>query len=128
MALSYWQNATTGFDYEVEVLVPPARMTTAGQVETLPIEKVNSVVNLMVRDVATVRQSKMPGEFDRSASQRFLSLTANVEGEDMGRASRQVAQAIAAAGTPPRGVRVIAMGQLAPMVEMFKALGIGLAV
>ena len=61
-------------------------------------------------------------------SQRYLTLTANVEGEDMGRASRQVAQAIDAAGEPPRGVRVEPMGQLPPMIEMFKALGIGLAV
>ena len=61
-------------------------------------------------------------------SQRYLTLTANVEGEDMGRASRQVAQAIDAAGEPPRGVRVIPMGQLPPMNEMFKSLGIGLAV
>ena len=61
-------------------------------------------------------------------SQRYLTLTANVEGEDMGRASRQVAQAIAAAGTPPQGVRVEPIGQLPPMIEMFKALGIGLAV
>ena len=110
IALNYWQNPKTGFDYQVEVLVPTQRMTTAAEVETLPIEQVNSLVNLMVRDVATVRQSTMPGEFDRSASQRYLSITANVEGEDMGRASRQVEQAIAAAGEPPRGVRVIIRG------------------
>ena len=61
-------------------------------------------------------------------SQRYLTLTANVEGEDMGRASRQVAEAIDSAGEPPRGVRVEPMGQLPPMNEMFKALGIGLAV
>ena len=46
----------------------------------------------------------------------------------MGRASRQVAQAIDAAGEPPRGVRVETMGQLPPMIEMFESLGIGLAV
>ena len=61
-------------------------------------------------------------------SQRYLTLVANVEGEDMGRASRQVAEAISAAGEPPRGVRVEPMGQLPPMIEMFKSLGIGLAV
>ena len=61
-------------------------------------------------------------------SQRYLTLTANVEGEDMGRASRQVAQALAAAGEPPRGVRVETMGQLPPMNEMFESLGIGLGV
>jgi multidrug efflux pump subunit AcrB len=61
-------------------------------------------------------------------SQRYVTLTANVEGEDMGRASRQVQAAIDAAGQPPLGVRVEPMGQLPPMIAMFKALGAGLAV
>ena len=82
----------------------------------------------MLRDVATVRKGVRPGELDRDMSQRYLTLVANVEGEDMGRASRQVQQAIDAAGAPPRGVRVEPMGQLPPMIEMFKALGVGLGV
>jgi multidrug efflux pump subunit AcrB len=82
----------------------------------------------MVRDVATVRRGVRPGELDRDMSQRYLTLTANVEGEDMGRASSQVAEAIAAAGEPPRGVRVEPMGQLPPMTQMFEALRDGLAV
>lgn len=128
VSLNYWVDVKTGFDYLVEVLVPPEQMTQAADVETLPIGQVNSLVNLMIRDVAKVRTSVQPGEFDRSMSQRYLTLTANVEGEDMGRASKQVAQAIEAAGTPPRGVRVIPMGQLPPMIEMFKALGVGMGV
>jgi multidrug efflux pump subunit AcrB len=128
VSLNYWIDVKTGFDYLVEVLVPPVRMTQASDIETLPIEPVNSLVNLMIRDVATVRQGSQPGEYDRSMSQRYLTLTANVEGEDMGRASRQVAQAIAAAGEPPRGVRVFPLGQLPPMVEMFESLGIGMGV
>ncbi len=96
--------------------------------EILPLQSVNPLVNLMVRDVATVRKGVRAGEFDRSTSQRYLTLTANVEGEDMGRASAQVQQAIDAAGTPPRGVRVEPMGQLPPMIAMFQALGIGLGV
>jgi multidrug efflux pump subunit AcrB len=127
-SLNYWVETKTGFDYLVEVLVPTTRMTRAADVETLPIETVNPLVNLMIRDVATVRQSVRPGEFDRSMSQRYLTLTTNVEGEDMGRASRQVAQAIASVGDPPRGVRVLPMGQLPPMLEMFRSLGIGLGV
>ena len=70
-------------------------------IETLPLESVNPLVNLMIRDVATVQQGVRPGELDRDMSQRYLTLIANVEGEDMGRASRQVAQAIAAAGSRP---------------------------
>jgi multidrug efflux pump subunit AcrB len=128
IALNYWQDMKTGFDYQVEVLVPTERMTTATEVEELPVEQVNPDVNLMVRDVATVSRGVMPGEIDRSASQRYIGVTANIEGTDMGRAARHVARAIAAAGEPPRGVRVIEKGQLPPMDEMFKALGLGLAI
>ena len=126
--LNYWIDVKTGFDYLVQLQVPPLRMEKPEDVETLPLESVNPLVNLMIRDVATVRRGVRPGEIDRDMSQRYLTLTANVEGEDMGRASRQVAEAIDAAGEPPRGVRVETMGQLPPMIEMFKSLGIGLAV
>ncbi len=110
------------------MLVPTTRMTTSEQVARLPIEQINDAVNLMVRDVATVKESNMLGEYDRIASQRYISITANVHGEAMGDASRQVAKAIAAAGKPPRGVRVMLRGQLPPMTEMFKALAIGLSI
>jgi multidrug efflux pump subunit AcrB len=128
IALNYWIYSQTGFDYQVEVLVPPKRMTDKTQIETMPLKQVNPVVNLMLRDVACVHEAKMPGEIDRSASQRYITINANVEGEDMGRASRQVARAIAAAGQPPRGVRVFPLGQLPPMKEMFQSLFTGLAI
>lgn len=128
IALNYWQNPKTGFDYQVEVLVPTQRMTSSDQVETLPVTLVTEVTNLMVRDVARVREGTMPGQFDRLSSQRYLSVSANVSGESMGRASRQVEAAVAAAGTPPRGVQVFTRGQLKPMIEMFQALGVGLTI
>jgi multidrug efflux pump subunit AcrB len=130
--LNYWVDVKTGFDYLVQVQMPPlesgAAMQKPEDIEILPLESVNKFVNLMIRDVATVRRSVRPGELDRDMSQRYLTLTANVEGEDMGRASRQVADAIDAAGDPPQGVRVEKMGQLPAMIAMFQALGAGLAV
>ena len=128
LSLNYWIDVKTGFDYLVQIQVPPLRMDKLEDIETLPVQSVNPLVNLMVRDVATVRKGVRPGEIDRDMSQRYVTLTANVEGEDMGRASDQVAEALAAAGAPPRGVRVKTMGQLPPMNEMFESLGIGLGV
>jgi multidrug efflux pump subunit AcrB len=127
-SLNYWIDVKTGFDYLVQLQIPPLRIDTPEDIETLPVDSVNPLVNLMIRDVATVRRGVRPGEIDRDMSQRYLTITANVEGEDMGRASRQVARALDAAGEPPRGVRVETMGQLPPMNEMFESLGIGLAV
>jgi multidrug efflux pump subunit AcrB len=126
-SLNYWVETKTGFDYLVQIQMPPTAMTSPQDIERLPLTPVNPLVNLTIRDVAKVRTSIRPGELDRDMSQRYLTLTANVEGEDMGRASRQVEEAIAAAGTPPRGVRVETMGQLPAMTAMFQALGTGLA-
>jgi multidrug efflux pump subunit AcrB len=80
----------------------------------------------MVRDVARVGKSTMPGEYDRTAMQRYLSITANIKGEDLGRASRQVQKALKEAGEPPQSVFVETRGQVAPMNEMFRSLSIGL--
>ncbi len=126
--LNYWVDKKTGFDYLVQVQVPIQKIEKAEDVEILPLKSVNSDVNLMIRDVAKVRKGVRPGEVDRDMSQRYVTVTANVEGTDMGRASSEVEQAIVSAGTPPAGVRVETMGQLPPMVAMFQALSIGLGV
>ena len=129
--LNYWINVKTGFDYLVQIQVPPLRMDKPEDIEELPLESVNPDVPLMVRDVlkdGQVHTSVRPGEYDRDMSQRYLTVVANVEGEDMGRAAKQVRQAVKDAGEPPRGVHVEEMGQLPSMTQMFEALGIGLAV
>ena len=56
----------------------------------------------------------MAGEFDRYNMQRMVSLTANIAGEDLGRAAAQRASRRSrAAGEPPRGVTVDVRGQVA---------------
>ena len=68
-----------------------------------------------MRDVARVMRSEMPGEVDRYNSRRYLSLTANVEGEDLGRVINRIDAAIKPAGQPPKGVEIELRGQVRPM-------------
>src|SRR5690349_20682398 len=106
-------------------------MDDPSDIEELPLESVDVYTPLMLRDVikdGLVKESARPGEYDRDMSERYLTLIANVEGEDMGRAIEQVRQAVKNAGDPPRGVRTEEQGQMPRMSEMFKALGLGLAV
>jgi multidrug efflux pump subunit AcrB len=106
-------------------------MEKPSDLEELPLESINPYVPLMVRDVTKdgrVHESVRPGEYDRDMSQRYLTVIANVEGQDMGRAAKQVRQAVQAVGDPPRGVRHEEMGQLPSMQQMFEALGTGLSV
>jgi len=128
VARNFWVDPKNGTSYQVQVEVPTPQMNSPAQLETVSLAQVDPALNLFIRDVARVGRGTMPGEIDRTSSQRYVSITANVEGEDLGRAARQIAQAVAAAGEPPRGVRVLTRGQVAPMNEMFTALGIGLAV
>ncbi len=128
VARNFWQDPKSGVSYQVQVQVPTLRMNSATQVETVPLEQVTPGVNLMVRDVARVGHGFMPGEYDRTSMQRYLSVTANVEGEDLGRAAGQIDAALERVGSPPRGVRVETRGQVAPMHEMFASLAIGLGV
>jgi multidrug efflux pump subunit AcrB len=127
VARNFWVDQKNGNSYQVQVEVPTQQMNSPAQLETVSLAKVSPELNLFVRDVARVGQGTMPGEIDRTSAQRYVSITANVEGEDLGRAARQIEEAIAAAGQPPRGVRVETRGQVAPMNEMFRALSIGLA-
>ena len=127
VAKNYWRDPKSGVNYQVQVQVPAQRMNRPQQVETLPLQRVNPDTNLMIRDVAKVQLGTTPGEIDRSAMQRYLSITANVEGEDLGRATARIDKAIADAGELPRGVRVSVRGQVAPMDEMFRSLSVGLA-
>ena len=109
---NYWRDPRSGVDYQVQIQVPTQRMDRPEEVENLPIRRVNSDSSLLLRDVATVRPSTTPGEIDRSAMHRYLSITANVEGNDLGGAARDIRRAIAAAGEPPRGVQVSVRGQV----------------
>jgi multidrug efflux pump subunit AcrB len=73
-------------------------------------------------------RNTMPGEIDRYNSRRYLSLTANVEGQDLGRVIDRIDQAIKQAGRPPTGVEIELRGQVKPMKQMFQSLEVGLGV
>ena len=141
----YWRDDTSGTSYQVQVEVPPLQMSKATDVELVPLTSQankqsgatdaalpdspsNPTPPLLVRDVARVMRSSMPGEIDRYNSRRYLSLTANVEGEDLGRVVNEIEEAIKRAGKPPRGIEIELRGQVKPMLQMFQSLEIGLGV
>jgi multidrug efflux pump subunit AcrB len=141
-ARNYWRDDVSGNSYQVQVEVPQPKMTEATDVALVPLTtqssrqqaaKVadspsNPTPPLLIRDVARVMRSEMPGEVDRYNMRRYLSMTSNIEGEDLGRVINRLDLAMSRAGRPPRGVEVDLRGQVQPMREMFRSLEIGLAV
>jgi multidrug efflux pump subunit AcrB len=123
---NYWGDVERGNGYLVQVQVPPPRMDSTQEVGLVPIHKTNDGRQIYLRDVAKVREGTMPGEYDRMNLRRLISLTANVEGSDLGRVTSEINTALQRAGEPPRGVTVDVRGQIAPMQEMFHGLAVGL--
>jgi multidrug efflux pump subunit AcrB len=121
---NYWRDPTTGISYQVQVEIPQALMRSPADVEAVPVKQ-NSGSAVLLRDVAAVREGTMPGEYDRYNMRRMVTLTANIEGEDLGHAADRVARALAAAGAPPQGVQVDLRGQVETLGTLFGGLAPG---
>jgi multidrug efflux pump subunit AcrB len=124
---NYWRDPGSGVGYQVQVEIPQALMRSSTDIETVPV-KTSTETPLLLRDVSTVKESTMPGEVDRYNMRRIVSMTANIEGEDLGRVARRISGAVDAAGSAPAGVQVDIRGQITPMREMFSGLTYGLGV
>ena len=124
---NYWRDPGSGIGYQVQVEIPQALMRSATDIETVPV-KTSGQTPVLLRDVSTVKEGTTPGELDRYNMRRLVSMTANIEGEDLGRVAGKISTAISAAGAPPTGVQVDVRGQVTPMREMFRGLAFGLVV
>src|ERR1700716_2186197 len=122
---NYWPDPTSGIGYQVQVESPEHQMNSLEEVKNLPIAR-RSGQQIDLRNVAGVSDGAALGEYDRYNMQRMLTLSANIYGEDLGRAAARVQQAIKDTGKPPTGVNVTVRGQVAPMIEMFAGLRLGL--
>ena len=137
---NYWRDSNTGIGYQVQVEIPIARMDSAAQIGVVPIGSTNTgsgrsrrgsgvpmdhAGQVFLQDVSRIHEGTVPGEYDRYNMKRLISMTANIEGEDLGRVSRRVSQALQAAGEVPRGATVDVRGQIVPMQQMFGALAGG---
>jgi multidrug efflux pump subunit AcrB len=124
---NYWRDPASGVGYQVQVEVPFTLVNSPKTLELIPIHAGENG-NVLVRDVGTVKESTMPGEIDRYNMKRIVSMTANIQDGHLGDVARHVGQALAAAGTPPKGVTVDVRGQIAPFHELVRGLVFGLIV
>ena len=127
VAPNYWADPRTGIAFQVQIEVAQPLMTTLEDLRVIPVSAERGA-HALLGDVATIGNATIVGEYDRINGQRMVTLTANVAGQDLGRTVSQVDQAIARAGTPPRGAAVAVRGQIGAMRETFTNITAGLVV
>ncbi len=121
----YWAAPNTGVAYQVQVEIPQLEVKSLEDVRNIPITT-NKGKSVLLRNIAAVQSGTAVGEYDRYNSQRLISVTANIEGADLGGAAAQVQTALHELGDPPKGVNVSVRGQVQPLKELLTTLRSGL--
>jgi multidrug efflux pump subunit AcrB len=124
---NYWADPNTGISYQVQTQIPQKLMTSLEDVGNLPVMEVG-MKSILLRNLGHISQGTEMSQYDRYNMQRTLTIRANIVNEDLGRAARRVAKAIAELGAPPSRVSVTMRGQVAPMAEMLNGFQQGLMI
>ncbi|PYR54182.1 MAG: acriflavin resistance protein, partial [Acidobacteria bacterium] len=127
--LNFWRDPGSGNGFQIQVEIPQAKMASIEDIADLPVMSRTAAGGLgrpLVADVATVDYGTTPGEVDRYNMQRVVSFTANIHEKPLGAVVADIRQAIARAGTPPRGVTVFNRGQVPAFEETLAGLRSGL--
>jgi multidrug efflux pump subunit AcrB len=121
----YWLDKASGNAYQVQVEYPQLGMNSPEQVDQIPVG--NSGGNTVyLRDIADLKKGNSIGEYDRINQQRFITVTANIHKQDLGKAVADVNDAIKSLGELPQGVKVYLRGQSDVLNQTISELSIGL--
>ncbi|MBK9770588.1 MAG: efflux RND transporter permease subunit [Candidatus Obscuribacter sp.] len=121
----WWRDPHHGHSYQIQVQYPQANVSSIKDVESIPL-KSGEDSGPQIGDVAQVNYGTMVGEYDRYNLRRIISITANIDGDDLGKAAREVQRAIDRVGIPPRGMNVDIRGQVPVLQKTFSGLANGL--
>jgi multidrug efflux pump subunit AcrB len=127
-AKNLWLDQSKGFSYQVQVQLAARDM--ASKADMLSVPMIPGQLRPTLGDVATLRSTTIPGEYDRIGPRRIITVSANIMGQDLGTATKAVQQAIKEVGTPPKGSTVELRGLAQLLQETLGSLqtGLGLAV
>jgi len=121
---NFWADTKTGVSYNLQVQVPQTQMKGLEDLRNLPVTSANKTV-VPLRNIAKVSEGTVVGQYDRYNMARMVSVTANIQGSDLGRVAAQVEKALSEI-PPPAGVNVALRGQVQPMKDMQAGLRLGL--
>jgi multidrug efflux pump subunit AcrB len=122
---NYWRDPASGNAFQLQVELPQNRMQGTDEMARLPV-MLSGHPELQLDNVATLKPGTMPGLIERFNGQHIVSVTANVHGITLGEAAGKLGPALADAGAPPRGAKVVMKGQIPPLEQTISGLRSGL--
>ncbi len=121
-----WVDEKAGYSYSVQVQVPESKIASTSDIKEIALQK--NAGRPVLGDVATISTGTTYGENDNLGAIPTLSVTANINKNDLGTASRDTKKAIASLGELPRGLTVEPIGLSTTLTETLDNLQSGLIV
>jgi multidrug efflux pump subunit AcrB len=106
----YWLDKNTGTAYQVQVQYPQYKMNSPSMIEQVPVNN-NQSDPVYLGQVASWQKTTVPGEYDRLNQQRYITITANIQGEDMGGVFKNVKNVISEMKDLPGNTKILLRGQ-----------------
>jgi multidrug efflux pump subunit AcrB len=122
---NYWRDPNSGNAFQIQVELPQNRMQSVDDIGSLPVMS-SGRPETQLDNLATLKPGTMPGLIERFNGQHIISLTANVHGITLGEAAQKLQQALAGAGAPPRGAKIVMKGEIPPLEQTISGLRTGL--
>lgn len=121
-----WLEQKANQPYNVQVEVPENKMTTIADMQQIPL--LANSDRPVLGDVATITPDSAYGEADNFGALPSLSVTANTNNVDLGKATEDVNKALASLGELPRGLTVERIGLSQTLTDTLDSLQNGLIV
>ena len=121
-----WIDEKISNSYGVQVEVPENKMTSLNDIGEIPLLRNNS--RPVLSDVATIKRDTTYGENDDLGALPVLSVTANLDKADLGKASAAVQRSIKELGELPKGLSVEQIGLGQTLKDTLDSLQTGLFV
>ena len=119
-----WLDENNSYTYQTQIEVPEYMMNDMSQIKSIPLIK--GMNRPFLADVATFSVDSVPGEYDRSGPRRFVTVSANINKCDLGKATDAVQKSITEIGELPKGLQMQIKGMSSLLLETFSSLQTGL--
>lgn len=124
---NFWSDPAQGFSYTVQVVAPPANLTSLEQILNTPVKTNAQGQQITLRSFASLELRKIAANIDRSTLQPTTTILANVEGSDLGSVYAKVAEAVdRKRGELKPGNRIEIAGQARAMEQAYGEMLSGL--
>jgi multidrug efflux pump subunit AcrB len=122
---NYWRDPNSGNAFQIQVQLPQNQIQSVDAIGRLPVMPIGRP-EMQLDNIASLKLGTMPGLIERFNGQHIISVTANIHGITLGKAALKLKQALAGAGAPPRGTKIVMKGEIPPLEQTISGLRIGL--